>query len=216
MSLFKLRQARLAVRVVIGMIAVFGVIPLSTVHAADLLGLYVGGAVGQAQLEADAGSFRSLNTDDFKHNHSAYKVVAGIRPISMLGGEISYVDMGHPAGSLGGRPADVAIKGTAAFGMFYLPLPLPVVDVYAKLGMARLQSTVNGIQVLPGVGTCPINNPNCASVPFRLERTDTSFAGGLGVQLKYRSIAVRGEYERFSAAGGHPDIFFLGLTWTFL
>jgi hypothetical protein len=100
--------------------------------------------------------------------------------------------------------------------MFYLPLPLPVVDVFVKVGMSRLQSTVNGSQVLLGVGTCPINNPNCASVPFRLERTDTSFAGAVGAQLKYRSIAVRGEYERFSAAGGHPDIFSLGLTWAFL
>ena len=53
-------------------------------QALDVLGLYVGGAIGQGQVQATAPS---LNASDFKENHSAFKVVAGVRPISLFGVE---------------------------------------------------------------------------------------------------------------------------------
>jgi hypothetical protein len=184
---------------------VMTVLPTGYAFADDLLGLYVGGAAGQSQVEANAPSI-----GDFKQNHSAFKVIAGIRPISLIGAELSYIGFGHPSGSINAVSSDVSEKGADAFGVLYLPVP--VVDVFMKAGLARLQSTLTSIK--GGVGTCTITNPNCAL--FRLDRTNTSFAAGAGAQVKFGSWAVRAEYERFNAAGGNPSLVSLGLTWTFL
>jgi opacity protein-like surface antigen len=180
-------------------------LPTGRALADDLLGLYVGGAAGQSQVEANAPSI-----GDFKKNHSAFKVIAGIRPISPIGAELSYIDFGHPSGSINTVSSNVSEKGADLFGVLYLPVP--VVDVFVKAGLARLQSTLSSLR--GGVGTCAMTDPNCAL--FRLDRTNTSFAAGAGVQVKLGSWAVRAEYEHFNAAGANPSLVSLGLTWTFL
>jgi opacity protein-like surface antigen len=184
---------------------VVAVLPTGPAFAHDILGLYVGGAAGQSQVEANAPSI-----GDFRENHSAFKVIAGIRPISLIGAEVSYIDFGHPNGNINAVSSSVSEKGADAFAVLYLPVP--VVDVFVKAGLARLQSTLNSVK--GGVGACTITNPNCAL--FRLDRTNTSFAAGAGVQMKLGAWAVRAEYERFNAAGGNPSLVSLGLTWTFL
>jgi opacity protein-like surface antigen len=190
-----------AILVVLGM----AVLPTGPAFADDLLGLYVGGAAGQSQVEANAPSI-----GDFKQNHSAFKVIAGIRPISLIGAELSYIDFGHPSGSINAVSSNVSEKGADLFGVLYLPVP--VVDVFVKAGLARLQSTLTSLK--GGVGTCTTTDPNCAL--FRFDRTNTSFAAGAGVQVKLGSWAVRAEYEHFDAAGANPSLVSLGLTWTFL
>jgi opacity protein-like surface antigen len=178
------------------------------VHAADLLGLYAGAAVGESRVEANVPS-----VGDFKRNHSAFELTAGIRPISLIGAELSYIDFGHPRDHINAvdtASTDVAEKGAAAFGMVYLPVP--VVDVFLKAGIARLQSTLNSSRI--GVATCTVTSPNCGLI--RLDRTNTGFAAGAGAQLKFGSLSVRAEYQRFSAAGGNPSLLSLGLLWTFL
>jgi hypothetical protein len=37
----------------------------------------------------------------------------------------------------------------------------------------------------------------------------------VGAQYKFGSLAVRAEFERFNAAGEHPSLLTLGLTWSF-
>src|SRR5260370_22698531 len=98
---------------------VLAVLPTGQAFAGDLLGLYVGGAAGQSQVEANAPSI-----GDFKQNHSAFKVIAGIRPISPIGAELSYIDFGHPSGSINTDPSNVSEKGADAFGVLYLPVPV--------------------------------------------------------------------------------------------
>lgn len=194
---------------------------LSSTHALaeDLLGFYTGAAVGQSHEEATGQRIYTLSnvyddTGSFKENHSAFKVLVGIRPISLLGAEVAYTDFGHPSGGFGAYPADVSMKGGSAFGVLYLPVP--IVDVFLKAGAARIQSEVNGTGVY---------GPNCSSngpcplyiglAPFRLNRTNTSCAGGVGAQYKIGSWAVRAEYERFNAAGGSPSLLSAGITWSF-
>jgi opacity protein-like surface antigen len=184
---------------------VMTVLNTGNAFAGDLLGLYVGGSAGQSQVEANVPT-----VGDFKQNHSAFKLIAGIRPISLIGAELSYIDFGHPSGSINAVSSNVSEKGADAFGVLYLPVP--VVDVFVKAGLARLQSTLTSFK--SGVGTCTVTNPNCAL--FRLDRTNTSFAAGAGAQVKFGPWAVRAEYERFNAAGGNPSLVSLGLTWTFL
>jgi hypothetical protein len=171
--------------------------------AHDLLGVYAGGAVGQGRIDTTAPYI-----GHFRENHAAFKLVVGLRPISLVGAELAYVDFGHPA-----RNAiistDATMKGAAAFGTLHVPVP--IIDIYAKAGLARLESTVTtSIRCPPGT--------YCLAVvtPAPVNRTNVGFAGGAGAQFKVGSVALRAEYERFSAAGGHPTLLSFGATWTFL
>jgi len=184
--------------------------PLHPARASNLLGLYVGGAAGQARVEADTSGFFSGNAiGNFREDHAAYKLMLGVRALSLFGAEVEYVDLGHPrwsAPSLPGFPAaDVSTKGGAAFGMFYLPIPLPAVDVFLKAGVARLDSRVTAS--FCAVDVCRTESRDLAN---------TGFAAGAGVQFKVSAWAVRGEYERFNAAGANPGLLTLGMTWSFL
>jgi opacity protein-like surface antigen len=195
------------------------VLPTSGAAADDLSGLYVGGAIGQSHIEAsgqriDAGGNVYFDTGSFNKNHSAFKVTIGIRPISRLGAELAYMDLGHPSGSFNAYPADVNMKGVSAFGVLYLPVP--IVDFFIKAGIARIQSEVNGTGNFgpncSPTGPCP---QYVGLAPFQLDRTNTSGAAGAGAQYRFGSLAVRAEYERFNAAGEHPTLLSLGLTWSF-
>jgi opacity protein-like surface antigen len=195
--------------------------PSGNAFAEDLLGLYVGGAIGQSRVEATGLSYNVatpgqignpndtyIDNGSFKQNHSAFKVMVGIRPISLLGAELAYTDFGHPSGSFNLFPADVSMKGESAFGVLYLPVPL--IDFFVKAGLARIQSE------LSGTGAVAVQNPPIVGfAPFQLDRTNTSFAAGAGVQYRIGSWAVRAEYERFNAAGGNPSLMSAGVTWSF-
>ncbi len=179
--------------------------PIADAKAGDLLGLYVGGAIGQSRVEVNSEGFA---LDNFRENHSAFQLMAGLRPSSLLGAEIDYIDFGHPGGNLNGAPASAILKGAAAFGVLYLPVP--VIDVYAKVGLARLQSSLGGVnEVQPACVPC---SPSL----FQLNRTNTHFAAGAGAQYKLGAFALRAEYEYFNAGGANPGLVSLGITWTFL
>jgi len=183
------------------------------INAAEPLGMYAGGAIGQARIDtgnlegaSPSGGVFSFGT--YTEDHSAYKLIVGFRPLSLIGAEIAYMDFGHPGRSFSPgstTSADVKMSGAAAFGMLYLPVP--VVSVYAKAGLARLQATSNVSLFLPGVGTCQVNNPNCDWFSQRSTATNTSLAAGAGAQVKLGAWALRAEYERFNAS--------LAATWTF-
>jgi hypothetical protein len=188
-------------------------LPGGKLLADDLLGMYVGGAVGRSQVAAEASypTIANPNPSEFKENHSAFKVMVGVRPISLIGAEVDYIDFGHPRGNIFSYPADASLKGAAAFGILYLPVP--IIDLYLKAGAARLQSTLRGFYA-EGDNICVPGAP-CGTAAFQLNRTNTSGAGGVGAQYKFGAWAVRAEYERFNAAGGNPSLLSAGITWTF-
>jgi hypothetical protein len=103
-------------------------------------------------------------------------------------------------------------KAGAAFGVFYVPMPVPLLDVYGKAGLARVQTTIDataGLGCFPPL-LCPL-----AGGDFKRYRTDSRFAYGAGVQVKPGRFAIRAEYERISTNTGDPDLLSLGATWTF-
>jgi hypothetical protein len=179
-------------------------------HAEDILGMYIGGAVGQAKVKVDSGGYAF---EAFKENHSAFKAMVGVRPIAPIGAEMEYFDFGHPNGSVGGAPADASMKGTAAFAVGYLPLPFGA--IFLKAGLARLQSTLTGSPAITVPVCQPGNNCGTGNGLFSLNRTNTSSAFGVGAQFKLGAWAVRGEVERFNAGGQNPVLASLGVTWTF-
>jgi hypothetical protein len=190
------------------LVLLFAVVVPQRASAADPVGWYVGGAVGQAEVIAEVPSPAFPSPARFEETHSAFKFMFGARPIALLGAEISYIDFGNPKGQFLGYPAKASMKGPAAFGMFFFPVP--IIDLYLKAGVARIQSTVSGSASV----VCPAPGP-CAPVPLHESQTNTGFAAGAGVQFKFGAWATRAEYERFDAAGENPYVWSLGLTWSF-
>ncbi len=186
----------------------------TTAFAFDPLGIYIGGAVGEANIRSNESVYG--NALALSKHHTAWKLVAGVRPISLVGAEFEYIDFGQAQATTDNGIAQVASvlhpKAEALFGLVYLPLPLPIVNVYGKVGFARLHSEVNasvscsrGIACLLPIGYAP----------FSTSHTDSRLAYGAGVQAKVLGVAVRLEYERISANSGDPDLFSLGVNWTF-
>jgi len=207
-SNLRLTRSRRSISGLAGFALLWALVPALPAAADNLLGLYVGGAVGQSQLEAGIPTVDApLSAYDFKENHSAYKFMAGIRPISLFGAEVEYLNFGHPSSTVGTTTNDVSINGSGAFALLFLPIP--IVDVFVKGGFARLKASSTSYDPQANCGVAP--NPNC---PYaRWNGTTSDFAAGAGAQFKIGSVAVRGEYEQFRVSGGNPKFLSVGITW---
>jgi len=89
---------------------------LTLVAVADPLGAYAGASVGQSTVKADP---LELSKHDW-----GWKILAGIRPLALLGAEIAYTDFGHPnysQGVLAGLNASVRASSAEALGSFIFP-----------------------------------------------------------------------------------------------
>jgi hypothetical protein len=181
----------------------------TTAFAEDPLGFYIGAAAGESDVRLDRSLTSTLN--DVSEHHGGWKAIVGIRPLSIVGAELEYLDFGNPSYTSGAFTSGVVVaKAGALFGMVYAPIPIPFLDVYGKLGLTRLQNTVNGrISGLP----CPSSFVNCGVIA--VSRTNTDLGYGAGMQFKFGAAAVRAEYERINSSIGDPNMASLGLTWTF-
>jgi hypothetical protein len=189
---------------------IIGVLPLRFASAADSPGVYLGASAGESWVEASVPSLGSseFGTPEFRRDDTGYQVMLGIRPLPFLGAELDYLDLGHPRGGIDFTPVDVRMRGGAAFGVLYLPLPVPTVDLFAKAGVARLQTVVEG-------GSPFSCGYPCGFALFQDNRDTTGLALGAGAQFRIGPFAIRTEYERFNAAGGNPSLATVGATWTF-
>lgn len=173
----------------------------ATAAASDFnpAGIYIGAGIGQSNVRNDG--YYSNDYYDFNRRETAWQLTAGVRPISPLGLEYDYIRFGSPNGYDGAfyNNGDNT-NAHALFAVGYLPLPLPLVDIYGKLGVARLQTSTTVYGSLD---------------PLYVSSTNTDLAYGIGAQLKFSNLAVRAEYERVSDRAGNPDLLAVGVTWTF-
>ena len=181
--------------------------------ADDPLGFYIGAGVGYATVRSDDPAYGLPGY--FDDHQTAWKVIGGIRPLPIVGAEIEYIDFGHPDHGYGGNGfatygLDSHPRAAALFGVGYLPLPVPFFDVFAKAGIARLQTDVTTFTCAPS-STCTAANQGF----FRQNQTDNRFAYGVGVQSKAWGFAFRAEYERISSQFGDPDALTVSATWSF-
>jgi hypothetical protein len=186
--------------------------------AADILGLYVAAGFGESHLRSEKhiqgdADYRSL----LEGHHSAWYVAAGIRPFQPLGLELQYIDFGRiraGSGGIGGQGGITAVdaKTGTLSALGHLPLPVPFLDLYGKVGVARLHETTTEIGPAP---YCPVGVIPCGPGSADISNWNTHFAYGAGFQGKVGSLAIRAEYDRVSASGENPSIASLGVTWTF-
>jgi hypothetical protein len=154
-------------------------------------GFYVGASIGQSRFD-DSFSINDLDRED-----KSWKALVGWRFADQFALEGSYVDFGESTapGALGVNPFAQEAKAWMLQAVGYLPIPY--VDLFAKLGAARVDAEGGGAN-LPGVK----------------DRT-TEFAYGWGVQWRWRTLAIRGEYERLDAdVVGDLNMVSLGVTYT--
>jgi opacity protein-like surface antigen len=177
-------------------------------RADDPLNFYLGGALGVSSVRMNGVNDSNLS-NGFNHNDAGGKVFVGIRPISLIGAELQYVDFGDPSDRYGN---DVHQQAGAVYGMLYAPIPIPSFDVYAKAGLAWLRSTAN-TQIANTNGPC--QDLPCGTLPYTFSRNNADAAFGAGAQIKFSRLAIRGEYERIQGSAAKPDLLSLGLTWTF-
>jgi Outer membrane protein beta-barrel domain len=153
---------------------------------ADEDGFYLGGALGGAQQNYDASTF------DAHGSQTGYKFELGFRPIDLFAAEVSYIDFGRAFSGI--NYADTDALGVFALGY----LPIPVVDVFGKVGLADWRTD--------------------AQSPFLgFHRTGADLAYGLGAGTSWGKFAVRLEYERYEVSHSNDmGMASVGLTWTFL
>lgn len=152
--------------------------------------LYLGVGLGQSNADVSASDLGEL---DFDKKDLAWKVFFGGRFLSFAGAELDYIDFGKPDGST----AELKYKGLAGYGLYYLPIPAPMLDVFLKAGLARLD--VDGDVTVGSFST-----------------KDTKFAYGAGLKLNFGSFAIRAEYERFKVEGSKPSLLSVGFSKSFL
>lgn len=202
----------------------------TTGFATDSLGLYIGAAAGESDVRTDnavlvsTGNYGAVDLGNFQFDeqHGGWKLVAGVRPIPLVGAELEYIDFGNPSSGFSNSSgigfslirADADAKAGAVFGLGYWPLPVPFLDIYGKLGVARLHTTSTEAPVLPF--SCPAGHFLCLPLRSVFHQSDwaTDLAYGLGVQGTFRRLSVRVEYERIGVSGGDPDLLSLGMTLT--
>jgi hypothetical protein len=155
-------------------------------------GFYVGGAFTQARFDND-----DFDVEDIDDEDNSWKLIAGIRPAPAFAFEANYVNFGEssaPSVAVGG-PFEAKAEGFALFGLGILPLG--PVELFGKLGAARIDS-----------------KGNVGAVFF--DDKATEFAYGAGAQMRFGGFAIRAEYEKFDTdVIGDLDLISLGVTFTF-
>jgi opacity protein-like surface antigen len=165
-------------------------LPVLPAVAADN-GFYLGGSVGQANLKIDDVT-DGFSVADFDGDDTAFKLIAGIRPLDWLGVEAAYVNFGEPEDNVFGQNVKADGDGISAFAVGFLPTG--PVDLFAKLGLISWDSKISGT--------------------FDDDGTDLAY--GVGAQFRVLGLSIRAEYEKFDISDVDLDMISVGLTYTFL
>ena len=165
-------------------------LPVLPAVAADN-GSYLGGSVGQANLKIDDLS-DGISTADFDADDTAFKLIAGMRPLDWLGIEAAYVNFGEPEDTVLGQKLKADGDGISAFAVGFLPTG--PVDLFAKVGLISWDSKIGGT--------------------FDDDGTDLAY--GVGAQFRVLGLSIRAEYEKYDISDVDLDMISVGLTYTFL
>ena len=153
---------------------------------------YLGAGISHDKLSGFTNSGVSFPDID---SNTSWKVFAAIRPISLFAVEADYLNLGSQTGpricgfccmAACSYIARSDAHAFAGYALGFLPIPLPVLDVYGKAGFARWKLNRSA----SGLGAGP---------PFlAFSDRGTAFAWGFGAQAHIGKIGGRLEYESFN------------------
>ena len=168
-------------------------------------------ALGAGAARADQGmvylgaglsndNLRDIAATNSNLNSTSWKVWGGVRPISLFAIEADYIDLGSQTVTApGGVATHLNYKAFTGYAVGYAPIPIPWVDVFGKVGLARWNS--NGS-----------TSPGAPAGLFSLSDNGTQFAWGIGGQIHAGNFGARLEYENFSIRNtGGANIVSLGV-----
>jgi opacity protein-like surface antigen len=187
----------------------------NTWNVPNPLGFYVGAGVGESTIRSDDSAY---GLPGYYNDHeTAWKGIVGFRPIGPVGVEAEWIDFGQPDHHRNYDPNysgfDSHPRAAVLYGLGYLPIPLPYLDIYAKAGVARLETTLNAFTSVPCTGGA---NGTCYQLAGSSNSWQTKFAYGAGVSSRLPlGFTVRAEYERISSPYGDPDAFTVSALWRF-
>lgn len=142
-------------------------------------------------------SLKDITATNSNLDSTNWKVWASVRPISLFAVEADYMDLGSQTvyyaqvapvpGCIDNCPISTHLhyKAFTAYAVGFVPIPLPWVDVFGKVGLARW--TLSGGTTLSAPGGF-----------FSLSDSGTQFAWGVGGQVHIGNLGARLEYESFS------------------
>jgi OmpA-like transmembrane domain len=157
------------------------VLVLSTgIARADNGMLYLGAGITRDTLKDIAATNGDLDSTN-------WKVYAGFRPMSMVAVEADYIDLGSETLNSGNNTSThLQYKAFAGYLVGFAPIPVPYLDVFGKIGVARWTSS--GGTYLPGE----------SGSFFSLSDHGANFAWGVGGQVHVGNFGGRLEYENFN------------------
>lgn len=162
--------------------------------------LALGAGVAQADngmLYVGAGltndNLRDIEATNSNLNSTSWKVWVGLRPISLFAIEADYIDLGSQSVSSVTFAESVnthlSYKAFTGYAVGYLPIPVPYLDVFGKVGLARWTSSGSSLVGSDAVGQSGL---------FSLSDNGTQFAWGVGGQVHVGNFGGRLEFENFS------------------
>lgn len=161
-------------------------------------GLYIGGSVGGATIEADLGGVSipglpsSIDEDD-----TALKAFIGYRfelPVISVGIEGGYVDLGEPDILVAGDPLQFDVTGVNLWGLASLDLGL--FDVFGKLGYISWDVEADYL-----------------GASASEDGSDLGY--GIGAAFDLGPLQIRGEYEIYDLDDTDVSMLSVGLAYQF-
>ena len=163
-------------------------------------GFYIGASRSDVSSDYDvsASPFAGEAEDD----GSAFKLIAGLRPLDKLAIEANSADLGATPVPLSLAcvptpcPTEISFDARALSVSVVGLYDLPLVDLFARAGVARWELEQTLIETT--------------------EEEGSDLTYGAGAQLRVGSFALRLEYERFELEDDSVDLVSFGFTYTFL
>jgi OOP family OmpA-OmpF porin len=191
--------------------ALLGFLATPTTASASDLGLYIGASFVQTKFEHDWSELPTgLTVRDVDDEDQGFKVLFGWRPIPWFALEASYADLGAASGNTNavclavvGYPcptrlsADVQSTQLAALGLW----PVGDFDLFARAGIQRWEADAE-------IG-------DAVTVIARAKEDDTDIVYGIGAQYRYKSVAVRLEFEHLELEESEAGAVSMGVMYSF-
>jgi hypothetical protein len=149
---------------------------------ADNGSFYIGAGISKDKVSGivnGATNFSDIDT-------TAWKLLAGLRPLSVFAIEADYLNLGSQTSTFVTTSNRSDANAFAGYAVGFLPIPLPFLDVFGKAGLARWRLNGSSISSL---------------APGSFSRNGTEFAWGVGTQVHAGNFGARLEYENFRIPG---------------